>query len=373
MNGFDRELRERILRVMPHGFASWDAATTAQAWPQLARELEQMPGVEAAAPLISGKALVAFRQETVAVELNGVLPEQEKTISHLQDSLLLGQLENLKADEYGIILGQQLARRLKVSVGDRVRVMLPDVQVTAAGVFPRQKNFTVQGVFRVGADPDAQLAITHLYTAAKLFRRWESDKQPRVERLRLKTTDIHQADHILKLVSQQLPDRGISIHSWEEDHRLLFNAIRMERRVISLLLFAVIAVAVFNIASILVMMVAEKRKDIAILRVMGADAGNIMSIFLWQGLLIGTLGILIGVLTGSVLAWSVEPLMKGLEALLSSSFFNAEVYYIAHLPSDYRSGDVAVIAGVALALCLLAAWYPAWQASRIDPVHSLNE
>src|SRR5690606_4444855 len=126
------------------------------------------------------------------------------------------------------------------------------------------------------------------------------------------------ADHILKLVSQQLPDRGISIHSWEEDHRLLFNAIRMERRVISLLLFAVIAVAVFNIASILVMMVAEKRKDIAILRVMGADAGNIMSIFLWQGLLIGTLGILIGVLTGSVLAWSVEPLMKGLEALLSS-------------------------------------------------------
>jgi len=373
MNGFDRELRQRILRVMPHGFVSWESTTTLQDWRVLARELEQQPGIESVAPLISGKALVAFGDETVAVELNGVLPEQENAISQLQDSLLIGSLEDLKADEYGIILGQQLARRLKVSVGDSVRVMLPDVQVTAAGIFPRQKKFTVVGVFRVGADPDEHLAMTHLYTAAKLFRRWEANKEPLVERLRLKTTDIHRADRILAAVREKFTDKDIAVSSWEDDHRILFNAIRMERRVISLLLFAVIAVAVFNIASILVMMVAEKRKDIAILRVMGADAGKIMYIFLWQGLLIGILGILMGVLAGSVLAWSIEPIMAGLEALLSNSLFNADVYYIAHLPSDYRPGDVAVIAIVALVLCLLAALYPAWQASRIDPVHSLNE
>lgn len=373
MNGFDVELRQRILRVMPHGFVSWDANINPRDWHTLARDLVQEPGIEAVAPLISGKALVAFGNETVAVELNGVLPEQENEISQLAESLLVGQLDDLKADDYGIILGQQLARRLKVSVGDQVRVMLPDVQVTAAGVFPRQKKFTVRGVFRVGADPDAHLAITHLQTAAKLFRRWESNKEPLVETLRLKTSDIHQADRILAAISAKFVDNHLTIRSWEEDHRILFNAIRMERRVISLLLFAVIAVAVFNIASILVMMVAEKRKDIAILQVMGANARQIMQIFLWQGLFIGTLGILLGVLVGSALACFIEPLMRGLESLLSHSFFNANTYYIAHLPSDYRPGDVAVIAFVALVLCLLAALYPAWQASRIDPAHSLNE
>jgi len=373
MNGFDRELRQRILRVIPHGFVSWDSSTTVQDWQRLVQELEQAPGIEAAAPLISGKALLVFGGETVAVELNGVLPEREHAISQLQESLLVGRLEDLKADEYGIILGQQLARRLKVSVGDRVRVILPDVQITAAGVFPRQKSFTVQGVFRVGADPDAQLAMTHLYAAAKLFRRWDADKEPLVERLRLKTTDIHQANDILGSLREKFSDKKMTIHSWEDDHRILFSAIRMERRVIALLLFAVIAVAVFNIASILVMMVAEKRKDIAILRVMGADARQILHIFLWQGLLIGMLGILMGVLAGSVLAGSIEPIMAGLEALLSNSLFDSDVYYIAHLPSDYRYGDVVMIATVALLLCLLAALYPAWQASRIDPVHSLNE
>jgi len=373
MNGFDQELRQRILRVMPHGFVSWEAATSVQDWQALALELEGMPGVEATAPLISGKALVAFGNETVAVELNGVLPEREYAISDLQESLLVGRLEDLKENEYGIILGQQLARRLKVSVGDRVRVMLPDIQMTAAGIFPRQKQFVVVGVFRVGADPDAQLAMTHLSTAAKLFRRWDANKQPLVERLRLKTTDIHQAEKVFSLVREKIGNKDVMVSSWEDDHRILFNAIKMERRVISLLLFAVIAVAVFNIASILIMMVTEKRRDIAILRVMGAHAGHILQIFLWQGLLIGILGILMGALVGSVLALGIEPLISGLENLLSHSIFSADVYYIAHLPSDYRIGNVAMISVVALVLCLLAALYPAWQASRIDPVHSLNE
>lgn len=373
MNGFDRELRQRILRVIPHGTVEWQGKAAPPPWESLVRQVTFFPGIEGIAPLMSGKALVALGDSTLALELQGILPEEERQVSDIADSMLVGELAALKAGEFGIVLGHQLARRLHVTTGDQVRVMLPEVNISAAGAFPRQKLFRVVGVFRVGAEPDGQLALIHLYTAARLFRQWHDDKSPRVTQWRIKTKDIHRADRILGDLSRQLQPLGFSVRSWEDDHRLLFNAIRMERRVIALLLFAVIAVAVFNIASILVMMVAEKRKDIAILRVMGAETSQVMKIFVCQGLLIGILGIGVGILAGSLLAIFLEPLLKGLEALSSSAWFNGDVFYITHLPSDYRVGDVSLVAVVSLLLCLVAALYPAWQASRIDPVLSLNE
>ncbi len=373
MNGFDREMRQRILRVIPHGFVTWQAEKVTQDWSRVAERLQNEPGIEAVAPLIRGKALVVSGRETVAVELSGILPSEESKVSELKNSLLAGELADLTPDGYDIILGQQLARRLGVTIGDEVRVVLPDVNVTVAGVFSRQKIFIVRGIFRVGAEPDGQLALVHLQAAAKLFRKWQINKQPLVTQLRVKTMDIHRANLILAEIDKKLAIENLHVTSWEDDHRTLFNAIRMERKVISLLLFAVITVAVFNIASILIMMVSEKRHDIAILRVMGASARQIVGVFVLQGLLIGVLGILVGVIIGSILAVSLESIISGIEFLVGGSAFDADVYYIAHLPSDYRISDVVLISVVSFALCIIAAIYPAWQSSKIDPVFALNE
>jgi len=370
MNGFDRELKQRILKVIPHGFVEFDGH---QDWRELATQLQTQPGIVGVAPLIAGNGLVSFSGKTIAVEINGVLPESVAAVSDVGDNMVIGRIDDLNDEPFSIILGQVLARRLGVNVGDKIQIMLPQINVTPVGIFPRQKSFKVVGVFVVGADPDNQLALVHINSAARLFQQLQSDKTPLVKQLQVKTTDMEQSDQILLNMSHALANNKLKVSSWADTHRVLFNAVKMEKRVITLLLFAVIAVAVFNIASILVMMVAEKRKDIAILRVMGAESSRIMKIFVVQGMLVGFVGVITGALIGSVLALYMSDIMSWMEALTGRHLFSPDVYYIARLPSDWKLSDVIIVLGVSFTLCALATMYPAWKSGKIDPVQSLNE
>jgi lipoprotein-releasing system permease protein len=372
MNGFDRELKQRILKVIPHGFVESSDGFNNN-WQDYATRLKGQPGIVGVTPLIAGKGLLGYSGKTVAVEVNGVLPEELSTVSSVGDSMVTGSVTDLSAEPFGIILGQVLARRLGVTTGDKVQLLLPQINITPAGIFPRQKSFTVVGVFAVGADPDNQLALIHINSAARLFQQMQMDKTPWIKQLQIKTIDMENAEKIILAATNVISNNTVNIKSWSDTHRTLFNAVKMEKRVISLLLFAVIAVAVFNIASILVMMVAEKRKDIAILRVMGAESKTIMSIFVVQGMLVGLIGIGIGALFGSLLALYMSDIVSWVEAVSGSRLFNADIYYIARLPTDWHRSDLQMIIGVSVILCALATLYPAWKSGKIDPVQSLNE
>lgn len=372
MNGFDREIKQRILKVIPHGFVESSDGFNNN-WRDYSQQLLAQPGILGVAPLISGNGLLDYAGKTVAVEINGVLPAMLASVSSVDESMVAGSVAELETQPFGIILGQVVAGRLGVTVGDKVQLLLPQVSITPAGIFPRQKTFIVVGVFAVGADPDNQLALIHINSAARVFQQMQADKSPLVKQLQIKTNDMHKADEIILSATQSASNQNISVKSWSDTHRTLFNAIKMEKRVISLLLFSVIAVAVFNIASILVMMVAEKRKDIAILRVMGAERKTIISIFVMQGMLVGMMGIVFGGALGSVLAAYMSSIVHWLETHVGTNFFSADIYYIARLPSDWRLADVYIIVGVSAVLCALATLYPAWKAGAIDPVQSLNE
>ena len=372
MNGFDREIKQRILKVIPHGFVESSDGFNDN-WRDYSQQLLSRPGILGVAPLISGNGLLGYADRTVAIEINGVLPEQLASVSSVDDSMTAGSIAELETQAFGIVLGQNVARRLGVTTGDKVQLLLPQVSVTPAGIFPRRKTFTVVGVFSVGADPDNSLALIHIDSAARLFQQMHADKTPFVKQLQIKTSDMHKADEMILAATLALSNHAVHIKSWSDTHRTLFNAVKMEKRVISLLLFAVIAVAVFNIVSILVMMVAEKRKDIAILRVMGAEQKTIILVFVVQGMLVGLIGIALGGLLGSVLAMYMNNIVAWMEAVLGARLFSADFYYIVRLPSDWRLSDLYSILGVSIVLCALATLYPAWKAGAIDPVQSLNE
>jgi len=380
MNGLDRELTQRILKVIPHGFIDSEQGFFVQGengqrtedWKLFAQRIEKQPGITGAAPVIAGNALLRYGDRSAPVQLLGIAADSLSHVSEVGDNMVLGKLTDLDAEPFGIIVGQLLARRLGIALGDRIEVVSPDISVTPAGIFPRQKNFHVIGVFAVGADPDNELALVTLGSAARLFRQMTDSGEPRITRLQVRTTQMDDADRILKNIALALNDDRLRISSWYDTHRSLFEAIRMEKRVVSLLLYAMIAVAVFNIASILVMMVTEKRKDMAILRVMGADTQTIVAIFVVQGLLVGLIGIAAGAMLGSSIALGLGTAMTWLEAH-GVRLFSPDVYYITHLPSDWRWHDTLAIVAISFVLCVIATVYPAWKSGKIDPVLSLNE
>ena len=369
MNGFNHELRSRILRVIPHGFVETQAGFAN--WQEVAASLQQVPGIEAVSPVITGQALLVYEGKTFPVELQGIEPRLETSVSGIGNSMLLGELSRLSAEPFGIVLGQTLARQLGVSTGDKVNLLLPQLMVTPAGVFPRLKRFTVVGIFHVGADPDNQLALVSLNSAAILFRQFDGQHQPRLTQLRVRTQDVTRAESYLNQIQQAHPEW--QVHSWADTHRTLFDAIKMEKRVIALLLFSVIGVAVFNITSILIMMVAEKRKDIAIFRVMGAEPVLMAKSFMLQGLIVGLAGILTGAVIGSLVAIGLPRVVNWLEATTGKSLFSPDVYYIAHIPTDWQGLDVLLIVAAAFVLTMFATIYPALKATTIDPVHDLND
>ncbi|WP_111641919.1 lipoprotein-releasing ABC transporter permease subunit [Marinimicrobium alkaliphilum] len=363
MNGFDREMKERILSVVPHGFIDREPAL--EDWESLAHQVEAHPQVEAAAPYIGGFALVSYARGVEGIQLQGILPEAEGRVSVIEDHMLIGSSHHLEPGEFGIVMGSLMARQLGLALGDRVTLTLPDINITPAGVYPRMRRFTLVGVFEVGAQVDQGLAMIHLDDARRLFR------SQGVQGLHVRVSDIYRAAQILAEVGQQLDD-SYTLRDWTQTQGSLFQAVKMEKIVISVLLSIIIAVAAFNIVSSLVLMVADKRSDIAVLRTLGLTGRQVMAIFVVQGSAVGFLGTLIGAVLGCLLALYIGPLVATIEALFDWYIFNPDVYYISHLPSVLLWQDVLTICGVALVVSVLATLYPAYRASQIEPAEALR-
>lgn len=364
MNGFDRELKQRILGMVPHAIIKSDQPM--EDWRVVQYMAQQDPAVVGAAPYIQAEGMITGNGRVNGVLINGILPEEEPEVSIIQNHIVRGNLNNLKAGEFGIIIGESLARSLRAELGDRVTVVMPEASLTPAGVLPRLKRFTVVGTFQVGAELDSNYAVVHLEDAAKLERMGDG-----VEGIRLKVDDLFQAPEVALRLARQLPGRNYT-NDWTRTHGNLFQAIQMEKTMIGLLLMFIVAVAAFNIVSMLVMVVTDKTADIAILRTMGATPRTIMATFIIQGGVIGVIGTLVGTAAGIALALNISDMIEWVEGVLGSQFLSADVYFISYLPSELRWEDVGIICGSGLVMSLVATLYPAWRASRVQPAEALR-
>lgn len=363
MNGFDREMKQRILSVIPHGFI--DQQPQMQDWQAVARQVEQHPEVVATAPYIGGFALISFDRGVESIQLQGILPEAENRVSVLEQHMIVGSSTDLRPGEFGIVMGRLLARSLGIAPGDKVNLTLSDINITPAGVFPRTRPFTLVGVFEVGAQVDQTLAMIHIDDAKRLFR------YQGVQGLHVKVTDIYRAGPVMGELAGDFGE-SYTVKDWSQTQGSLFQAVKMEKIVIAALLCIIIAVAAFNIVSSLVLMVADKRSDIAVLRTLGLNARQVMAIFVVQGSAVGVAGTLIGALIGCVVAQTLNRIMNFFEALFGWQIFNPDVFFITQLPSVLMWQDVAFICGLALTLSVVATLYPAYRAAKIEPAEALR-
>lgn len=365
MNGFDRELRQRILGMVPH--ATLWGSPVLEDWRSTAQQVSNMPNVIGVAPQTQAQVMFQSGASVHGAILNGIHPEMEKKVSIIGDNMASGSLEALDEVRFGIVLGSQLARMLNVGLGDKVTAILPKANVSIAGVAPVLKRFTVVGTFEVGAELDSGLAYINIQDAAKLKRYDEDD----VEALRISFDDLFLAPTRIWDIARAVPGQN-RVSNWTRTHGNLFQAIQMEKTMIGLLLLLIVAVAAFNIVSTLVMVVTDKRNDIAILRTMGLTSAQVMWVFIVQGMFIGLLGTFIGVVLGVALALNVSDMIAGLQNVLGVQFLNADVYFINYLPSELKWSDVRVIVTSAFIMTVAATIYPAWRASKVEPAEALR-
>ncbi|MBT8061316.1 MAG: lipoprotein-releasing ABC transporter permease subunit [Xanthomonadales bacterium] len=366
MNGFEKELRARILGSISHATVSAVDAPLSD-WGDVIEELEADPQVIAAAPFTEEGVWLQARGSNGAF-LRGVDPALEPKVSEFSERMLAGRITDLVEGEYGIILGVSLASRLRVSPGDKITVIAPKLKASPFGANPQMRRFTLVGVFELGEfEADSALALVHMADAAKLLRMPAGT----VGGIRLKLQDMDRA----WIVAQELGDRlegRYRVRDWTQERGNLFQAVKTEKTVMWVILSLIIAVAAFNIISMLVMVVTDKQSDIAILKTMGARAGTIMRIFIVQGSLIGVIGTALGVVGGILLAQNISAVVPVLESLFGFSLFPADIYYITDLPSDLQSSDVVKFALMSLGMSLLSTLYPAWRASRTHPAEALR-
>ncbi|WP_372748928.1 lipoprotein-releasing ABC transporter permease subunit [Litorivivens sp.] len=363
MNGFEAELRGRVLSLVPHGFVDGPERRLDD-WQSLAAQLRKQAGIVGVSPYVGTAAMLMRGDRLRGIELLGIDPQAETAVSAIHDQLVAGRyLEN---PDFEILLGDILARHLQVTVGDNVTAVLPMVTVTPLGIYPREKVLQVVGLFSAGADIDGNTAFVHLRDGQRLLRLGNA-----VNGLRVEFDDLFAAPQRLAALSGQMPD-GTQTRSWAETQGSLFQAVKMEKKMIRLLLFFIVVIAAFNIISILTMAVSQRRTAVAVLRTMGATPGMVIGIFLCYGLMTALLGISLGGLLGVPLAMNVSEIIGWLESFAGIKVFNPDVYFISAIPSEFRWVDFTGIVIAAFVLSLLATLYPAWQSARIQPAEALR-
>ncbi len=366
MNGFQEELRTRILSVASHiEIRALGGAMTD--WQAVARVARANPRVLAAAPYVLGQAMLSAGEVNRGVLVRGIDPALEDKVADIEGHMRAGSLAALRPGGFGVVLGSELARALGVRVGDSVVIITPQGTVTPAGTLPRVKSFRVVGVFEIGMfEFDSGLALIDLADAQKLYR-----LDAAVSGVRLKVDDLFAAPRVAQDLLPVLPVDD-DVRDWTQSHANFFRAVAIEKRMMFLILTLIVAVAAFNIVSAQVMVVTDKRADIAILRTQGASPASILAIFVIQGALVGAIGTLLGVVGGLAMAYNVGTVVPFVERLLGVQFLDKTVYYISELPSQVQRGDVVTVASIALVLTLLATLYPAWRAARINPAEALR-
>lgn len=366
VNGFERELKDRLLAMSAHASIESPEGRL-QDWPSWVERASSQSDVTAAAPFVDGQGLLLFEKQLSGVEIRGVEPELEKQVSGVNELMVDGDLDSLQPGSFNIILGVELARALQADLGDKVFLTLSEGLVTPAGIMPRNKTFTVSGIYRVGMyEFDRRLAFMHLSDSQKLFRLGQN-----VSGVRLAVSDIFEAAEIVRRIAID-SGGGVLVSDWTRQHINFFRSIQITKSILFVILLMVIAVAAFNIVSTLVMVVKDKQTDIAILRTIGATPLAILKIFVTQGTVIGVLGTLAGVTLGVLLSLNLENIVIFIEAVFGIKLLAADVYFISDLPSDLRLADVIQISLIALFLSLLSTLYPAWRAAKTLPAEALR-
>lgn len=366
MNGFQREVRTRMLSAVAHVQVSGPGEGLAN-WREVAEAAGKHPDVIASAPYVTAQGLFTSSGNVRGAFLRGIAPELENKVDELGTLLRQGRLDDLKSGEFNVVLGAVLARGLGVRTGEKVVLVAPQGQVTPAGIMPRLRQFTVSGIFEVGHyEIDSTLALIHIEDAQKLFRMGDQ-----VSGVRLKLDDLFKAQRVAWELSRTLP-RDLTVTDWTRVNATYFRAVDLEKRMMSLILFLIIAVAAFNLVSSLFMVVKEKQSDIAILRTLGASPAGVMRIFIVQGTVIGVVGVLFGVIFGVLGALNVDTIVGGIERLMGFKFLPYDVYQINDLPSELRISDVVVTAIFSFVMCAIATIYPSYRAARVNPAEALR-
>ncbi len=366
MNGFEIELRSRILGAISDATIQ-PLDGPLEHWRGIIRRMDSRDDVIAAAPYIEVGAWLQANGSSGAL-VRGVDPAYEPSVSDIATSMVDGSLDDLRSGEYGIVLGVGLAGRLRVGLGDKVTLIAPRLRASPFGATPLMRRFTVVGMFEFGEyENDTSLAMVHIEDAARLLRMPEGS----IGGIRLKLKDLDSAWWVAREISQQL-EGVFRVRDWSQERGNLFRAVKTEKTVMWVILSLIVAVAAFNIISMLVMVVTDKQSDIAILKTMGARAGTIMRVFVVQGSLIGIIGTLLGVVGGILLAENIATVVPFLERIFGFSLFPEDIYYITELPSDLRSANVTGFALMSLGMSFLSTLYPAWRASRTHPAEALR-
>jgi lipoprotein-releasing system permease protein len=366
MNGFEEVLRDRILSLTGHATIN-GLDGPLQNWQARLTKLEAFPGIAAAAPFIEEQGMMIHADHSSGVLIRGIEPAQEQKVIDLGSHLLSGKLADLVPGAYRVILGKELADELHVKTGDRVVLVIAKGDVTPLGVIPRMRAFEVAGILSIGMyEYDRRIAVMSLVDAAKLLQYGHD-----ISGIRLRLDDMYAAPRLTEAAAIATGG-GVTVRDWTKDHENFFKSIEITKRVLFFILSLMVAVAAFNVVSTMVMVVKDKRRDIAILRTFGSSSGSVLSIFIVQGSLIGALGILGGVLLGVIISVNLQDMVHGLEHLLGFKFLDARVYLMSDLPARVQTADVLRIGGTAFVLACLSTIYPAIRAASLQPAESLR-
>jgi len=368
MNGFDQQIQKKIFTMVPHVMISGMSGKLSN-WQDLDKKIQTMPKIIGTAPYIQMQGLLSHNSDVQPIMVKGVLPAREKNVSVLGSKIIQGSFAALQPDKFGVVLGSALAMNLGVVVGDKVNLITPHATITPIGVMPRFKRFKVVGIFNVdnGFGYDASYAFVNLNDAQKLAN-LNADQ---VTGLQLKLQNLFDAQKVSLDVEKALQFK-YQISNWTSTYGAFYHAVRMEKTIMFFILLLLIAIAVFNLVSGLVMLVHDKQGDIAILRTFGATPGIITAIFILQGFIIGLVGTILGIVGGIVLSLNVTQLVNFIQRTLHVQLFTPGVYWVDYLPSQLQSADIIHITIIAIVLSLVATIYPAWRAARMKPVEALR-
>jgi len=366
MNGFEGELRGRLVALTAHATVLGPPALM-QDWQAVAQRATRVPGTIGAAPFADTEAMIGRSGNLLPVLLHGIDPAAEPRVSAIEQHLLEGRLADLEPGARRMIIGRALAWQLGAGVGDELTVMVPGRDMITSGGRPMLQTFVVSGVFEVGLqDHDATLALVSIADAAAL-----GGHEAVPSGVRLRFDDVMAAPARAARVAAAVGE-GFEVRDWTQEHSAYFRAIRIEKTMMSLILMLVVAVAAFNIVAALVMVVNEKRSDIAILRTLGLPRGGIVGAFFTQGIVIGAIGTLLGTVLGLLIAANVSTIVPALESVFGFHVMDPTVYYITEIPSELRAGQVIAIAGIAFLLTVLATIYPALRGAATEPAEALR-
>jgi lipoprotein-releasing system permease protein len=378
MNGFETDLRNKILGINSH-IMLMEHSGAMKDYPRVMQEVVQLPGVVAATPFIYSQAMLKNGNNVTGIVLRGLAMEDATKVINL-GKIREGKLDHLHEKEKkipglrpelsdlpGILIGRELAKNLGVFLFETVHVVSPSGVSTPMGLVPRMKSFLVVGIFESGFfEYDSTLAFISLKDCQEFLNMGDM-----VTGIEIRVDDIYRADRIAKEIERKL---GFNYwgRNWMEMNRNLFSALKLEKRVMFIILSLIVLVAAFNIISALIMIVMEKNKDIAILKTMGATRAGIMKIFIFQGVVVGAIGTFLGSLAGLAVAFNLEALSRFVEKLFGFKILPGDVYYLSELPSQVNYGDVGIIILGTLLISFFSTIYPSWRASRLDPAEALR-